>query len=155
MGSMAGKSPWICQAMDRVERQGKVRLFCFPAAGMGAWVFHKWEEGLPDFVEVMPVEFPGRGSRMGEGCVEDMGSLAAKIVSDLLPVLEEMPFAMFGHSMGAFVAFEVCVLLRRLGGVGPMKLFVSGCRAPHLKDCDPVKLGDLDYDQFWAGFARR
>lgn len=155
MTGMTDTNLWICQPVNRAARRAKLRLFCFPAAGMGAWVFHKWEARLPDFVEIMPVEFPGRNSRIGESCMDEMGTLVAKLVSDLLPVFEEMPFAMFGHSMGAFVAFEVCAMLARLGGVKPVKLFVSGCRAPHLEDCDLEKLGDLDYDRFWAGFTRR
>jgi medium-chain acyl-[acyl-carrier-protein] hydrolase len=64
----------------------------------------------------------------------------------LQPLFEQVPFALFGHSMGAPVSFELTRRLRRRGGVQPLHLFVSGRNAPHLRDTRPQrhKMSDAD-----------
>jgi medium-chain acyl-[acyl-carrier-protein] hydrolase len=86
---------------------------------------------LSPAVEVYPVHLPGRGARMRETPFEDLHGL----VDAFLPVMAEhldRPFAFFGHSMGGAIAFEVSRRLRRAYGVEPLRLFISGRRAPHL-----------------------
>jgi pyochelin biosynthetic protein PchC len=77
------------------------------------------------------VRYPGRQDRFVEPCVEQMGELADEITNSLLPLLDR-PVALFGHSMGAAVAYEVAVRLEAQHGFTPTRLFVSGRQAPHL-----------------------
>src|SRR5436305_7322096 len=84
-----------------------LRLFCFPYAGGSSSVFAAWWRSLPNFVQLAPVQLPGRGNRISERPWRKLDQLADAIVEDLLPVFKEKPFAIFGHSMGATLGFEV------------------------------------------------
>ena len=107
----------------------KVRLFCFPYAGGGASVFRGWADGLPGSVEVRPVQLPGRETRFGEPAFTRLPPLVEALAEALRPCLDR-PFAFFGHSLGALVAFELARRLHRGHDVQPVCLFVSGCGAP-------------------------
>jgi pyochelin biosynthetic protein PchC len=117
------------------RRQGrlsvpKVRLVCLPHAGGAASLYQNWSGGLPLEVEVLAARYPGRQDRFLEPCVETMAALADRLTEALVPYLGE-PLALFGHSLGADVAYEVTVRLERRYGIRPRHLFVSGALAPH------------------------
>jgi medium-chain acyl-[acyl-carrier-protein] hydrolase len=113
-----------------------VRLFCFPFAGGGASAYRLWQQHLPAGIEVWPVEYPGHETRFREPAFDNAGDLAAAIAEQVAGA-DSLPFAFFGHSMGALIAFETFRHLRRSGGPQPLKLFVSGFAAPHLKPVRP------------------
>jgi medium-chain acyl-[acyl-carrier-protein] hydrolase len=101
-----------------------MRLFCFPHAGGSAAFFGRWLPWLPPWLQLCPVELPGRGSRIREQPLREVRELIAAFLGDVQPLFDR-PFAFFGHSMGAHLAFE-CV--RRLETEGPSRavhLFVS------------------------------
>jgi medium-chain acyl-[acyl-carrier-protein] hydrolase len=127
------RSSWI-QA-GRPRPAARLRLICLPPAGGGASRYRGWSAHLPDEVEVVPVQLPGRESRFNEPPIESMEQLVSRLADGLAGYLTR-PFALFGHSMGALIAFE---LIRRLrcSGVAPVHLFASGCRAPHLPSRSP------------------
>lgn len=115
---------------------GKLRLFCFPYAGGGAGLYRSWAEKLPAYIEVFAVQLPGRETRTREMPFTRMGAL----VQSLMPVIHELsdePFAFFGHSMGAIIAWELASQMKRQYGSEPIHLFVSGRRAPQVPDTDP------------------
>lgn len=112
-----------------------LRLFCFPYAGGGAAVYRGWADRMPGAIEVCPVQPPGRETRFGEPAFTRLGPLVAAATEGLRPYLDR-PFALFGHSMGALVAFELARKWRRDFGLAPVHLFVSGCSAPQLDDTD-------------------
>jgi medium-chain acyl-[acyl-carrier-protein] hydrolase len=115
-----------------------LRLFCFPYAGGGASVFHRWSEGLPGTVDVCAVQLPGRENRLGEPARADMLGLARETAAGLRPFLE-LPFAFFGHSMGARLSFEIARVLRSDDGTLPVRLLVSAGRAPQVpRDAPPL-----------------
>lgn len=109
----------------------RLRLFCFPYAGGSSRIFQNWPKLVPDSIEVCPLQYPGRGNRLREQPFNSITALAADVTKSLLPLFD-IPFAFFGHSMGATVAFEVARKLRRANKTLPIHLFVSGCNAPHL-----------------------
>ena len=111
--------------------QARLRLFCFPYAGGNSFIFCSWLNNLPADVELSAIELPGHGTRMAEPLLTRMTELVAAIASDLLPHLDK-PFVFFGHSMGAWVSFEVARWLQSNHDLYPMHLFVSGARAPQL-----------------------
>ncbi|MEV6877798.1 alpha/beta fold hydrolase [Amycolatopsis sp. NPDC051128] len=106
----------------------KTRLVCLPHAGGSASFFFPVSKALAPDVEVLAVQYPGRQDRRQEPFVPTIGALADAIAA-LLREEPDLPLALFGHSMGAMVAYEVT---RRLesSGPAPVTLFVSGRRAP-------------------------
>jgi surfactin synthase thioesterase subunit len=107
----------------------RLRLFCMPFAGGQASVFASWASDLGSDVELRALSLPGRGARFAEPALENLGALLDTIEPLMLPLLTA-PFALFGHSMGATIAFELARRLRRRGGPLPLHLFVSGARSP-------------------------
>ncbi len=129
MTAATAYNSWI--AFRRPNPQARLRLFCFPYAGTGAAMFRSWPDRLPAYVEVCPVQFPGRGTRLMETPFTRLLPLVEALGQALVPLLEK-PFAFFGHSLGALVGFELARQLRRQSGVQPVRLFVSAARAPQL-----------------------
>jgi medium-chain acyl-[acyl-carrier-protein] hydrolase len=107
----------------------RVRLFCFPYAGAFASIYLGWSRRLAGCASVIPVNLPGRGARLREPAERNMYKLAAQAVDELRPALQG-PFALFGHSMGAVLAFEIARTLRAASLPLPAFLFVSGAKAP-------------------------
>ncbi|MEN9568432.1 MAG: hypothetical protein RLZZ69_3628, partial [Cyanobacteriota bacterium] len=113
----------------------RFRLFCFPHAGAGASIFDSWSEKFPSDIEVISIQLPGRENRLEEATVTRLKPL----VQTLTPLFEEyldVPFAFFGHSMGALLGFEVARQLRRQSWSVPNSLFVSAYRAPQIPDLE-------------------
>jgi pyochelin biosynthetic protein PchC len=107
----------------------RLRLVCFPHAGGSASVYRSWPNRLPDDVELLAAQYPGRQDRLREPCVDRMDRLATLVTGALLPFLDR-PLALFGHSMGASLAHEVAVRLERLHGAEIVTLFVSARLPP-------------------------
>jgi medium-chain acyl-[acyl-carrier-protein] hydrolase len=122
-------TPWLVRF--KASPRARLRLFCFPYAGGSTHIFRRWPESLPDFVEVCAVQPPGRGGRLGEEPFKRLDELVDAAASALGPFID-MPFAFFGHSMGAMIGFELARRLRCLGAQAPEYLFVAACRAPRL-----------------------
>lgn len=108
-------------------------LICFPYAGGTPSVFHDWQRHLGEHLRVVPVLLPGRGLRLREEPYQDMDPLVRDVAHALTAHgLTTGGYALFGHSMGALLAYEVACALRRQGASEPRHLFVSAGRAPHL-----------------------
>ncbi|MBE6089939.1 MAG: thioesterase [Clostridium beijerinckii] len=112
-------------------KMGKV--ICFYYAGGSSLVYKSWAKADCPF-EFIPVELPGRGTRILETCIENFDKLIDELLPNLLKIIDEKPFYFYGHSMGAAIAFEVSYKLQRLHGRKPEKLIVAGRHAPHKKD---------------------
>nr|MBA3949306.1 thioesterase [Acidobacteriota bacterium] len=91
-----------------------LRLFCLPFAGGGASTYRLWAGSLPASIEVCPIQPPGREDRYAEPAFTSIAALSRALADELGPYLDT-PFAIFGHSMGALVAFETARALRRAG----------------------------------------
>jgi medium-chain acyl-[acyl-carrier-protein] hydrolase len=83
-------------------------------------------------VEVCAIQLPGRGARLFESPATSIDQIVQPLIEAFRPYLQT-PCALFGHSLGALVAFEFARRLRALD-VRPVHLFVSGRRAPHMPD---------------------
>ena len=124
-------NPWF--AWPKPHPQAKVRLFCVPYAGGGPQIFHKWPESLPPTIEVCSISAPGRGRRLAEPPFTRLVPLANDLAKSMAGIAHG-PFALFGHSMGAFIAYEVARRLWSERRILPVHLFVSGAFAPHIPD---------------------
>lgn len=121
-------TPWL--RISQPNPGAHLRLFCFPYAGGAASIYRTWYQHLPPTIEVCAVQLPGRENRIKEAPFTDAETLVQALIPQLLPYLDR-PFALFGHSMGTILAYELARQLvdRQLV---PTQLFVSGRRAPYL-----------------------
>lgn len=135
-------SVWLRCYAPRPHAAG--RIVCFGPAGGSASFFRGWPARAGEDVEVCSLAYPGRERRIDEPALETMEELAAAIAAVLAPRLDR-PTVLFGHSMGASVAYEVCARLERRGGRRPAGLVVSGRPAPRrnrLRPDDTAGLSD-------------
>jgi medium-chain acyl-[acyl-carrier-protein] hydrolase len=116
-------------------KQRRLRLLCLPHAGGGATFFQSWLECMHPEMELCAIQLPGRETRLSEPPFTSLRELVRALSLALRPLVDE-PYAVFGHSMGALVAFELCRELRRCGLPMPAGLFVSGRPAPHIVSSD-------------------
>jgi len=101
------------------------RLFCFPHAGVGPSVFRGWADQFATDAEVCLVQLPGREGRLRESPFESIANLMPALLADMRPLLDR-PFAFYGHSLGATVAFECARNLRRALRLQPEAHFCRG-----------------------------
>lgn len=128
-----------------------VCLVCFPHAGGSAAFYRPWRERLPARVELYAVQYPGRLDRINEPFLDRMGDLADAVTAAVAP-LTDRPLALFGHSLGASVAYEVGRRLSPVAGRAPARLFVSGRAAPGRQRPRSTHLADDDV--LWNELSR-
>lgn len=140
---MIAMNPWV-RIVPRPE--ARLRLFCFPYSGAGALAFRTWQDSFPAGVDVCPVQLPGRENRFREAPFTRMHALVGALVEGITPYLD-LPFALYGHSLGSLVAFEVARKLRAWGTRQPVHLLVSGCHAPQVqrRTAPLYQLSDEDF----------
>lgn len=133
---------WVARPVPRP--QASLRLFCFPYAGSGPTAFRGWPERLAALtdVEVLPIRLPGRESRLSEPPQVQLDRLAAGVAAWI-----DRPYALYGHSVGARLAFDLAREFRRRGRREASLLCVSGCPAPQLPVATPED-SELDDESF-------
>ena len=133
-------TPWLVRQPGGPRR---FRLYCFPHAGGSALNYRLWQSKLSPAIEVCAVQLPGRGQRMAETPFSDMPSLV-KALAPIIAQQSHLPFAFFGHSMGALLAYELARYCQLHALPTPKALFVSGTAAPQHRSPsqDLHKMGD-------------
>jgi surfactin synthase thioesterase subunit len=120
------------------------RLVCVPYAGAGTAAYRMFAQALPPWLEVWAVRLPARESRLHEEPLVDVTAVVDTLAAEFTgagpfgPAGDGLPFALFGHSMGALICFELARELRRRGLTEPAHLFVAGRRAPQIPDDLPA-----------------
>ncbi|HKS44196.1 MAG TPA: alpha/beta fold hydrolase [Amycolatopsis sp.] len=137
-GATARFKRWI--SVFHPAPDSPVRLVCLPHAGGSASFFFPVSKALAPAVEVLSVQYPGRQARRHEPVIDDMSEFADEVFESLRQ-LDDRPLALFGHSMGAVIAYEVALRMRRENLPSPVRLFASGRRAPSRHREDKVHLG--------------
>ncbi|MBD8498443.1 thioesterase II family protein [Paenibacillus arenosi] len=122
-------NPWLYRTTRKSN--AAVRLICFPYAGGSPSLYRSWSDAFDAQVEVVSVHLPGRGARLMEPPITQIDILVKCIAQGMLRVISEMPFAFFGHSMGALIAYELTRHLQEQYGLRPEHLFVSARSSPH------------------------
>lgn len=125
------------------QRGAHTILLTLPHAGGSAGVFRAWQARLGSTIDVRTVRYPGHADRFGEPLATDCRAQAQDIVDALVPLLDR-PIALFGHSLGALIAFEIAALLENGHGITPTRLIVSGSPAPHLPSKDALTSTSTD-----------
>lgn len=123
-----------------------LRLVCLPYAGGSASIYSGWAKALPANVELVAIQPPGRANRLSEKAHTRMESLVEEIYAAVSPLLE-IPYVVFGHSLGSRVAFELVRMMRRRGLRLPEHFIASGSPAPDLP-AHSKNIHDLPKEQF-------
>lgn len=144
----AGK--WLLLGGDSANRQ--VRLFCLPVGGGGCSQYMSWRGQLPAAVDLCLLQLPGRDGRAAEPPINELDVLIASIIEGIRPLMD-LPFCIFGHSLGAVVGFELARQLRARLGLDPVWIGISGHPAPCLPRRRP-KVSHLDREEFRIAMGR-
>jgi surfactin synthase thioesterase subunit/phosphopantetheinyl transferase len=123
-GTVGGLGRWFGAPAPRPD--ARAVLFCLPYAGAGASAFHGWAEALGALVDVQPLALPGKEGRIAEPPEIDVAAVATALAGRA----HQRPYAIYGHSMGARLGFEVVRELRRRGARFPLRLYLGGSRPP-------------------------
>lgn len=129
---MTGTAPVSERVLARFGAAGGpgTQLLCLPYAGGGAQVFRGWQERVPAGVEVTGVRLPGREQRFREAPLDTWPEALAELAAAVAPEAARGPYAFFGHSLGARLAYELTHVLTEAGHRPPELLVVAACRAP-------------------------
>lgn len=111
---------------------GKIRLFCIPYVGASASVFWKWSKTLDKSIELVPIELAGRGKRFNEPFYEDLQGAVDNIFNIIENEINDLPYAIYGHSMGSLLAFELYYKIIEKRRKAPVHIFFSGRYPPHI-----------------------
>ena len=127
------------------------RLLCIPHAGAGASSFNQWALLLPDWIELVKVQLPGREDRGSVELHHRLEPLVAALVPEVETLLDA-PLVCYGHCVGALICFELIRELRLRGHPLPAALFVSGRISPQRRP--DIYLSELEEDELVAGLQR-
>lgn len=131
-------------------------LFCIPYAGGNAAEFLTWQQFVHSSITIVPVDLAGKGSRKQEPFCSNMEEAVEDVYETVTAQLDGQPYAIFGHSMGAILAFELSRKLReRSSYPSPVQLFVSGRNPPHVpRRAEAPILHQLDDEAFMEELTR-
>lgn len=107
----------------------EVRLVCLPYAGGSAVVYREWQHLAPPWLEVCPVEYPGHGARLGQAPLKEVGHIVADAAGAVKGLMDR-PVALFGHSMGGLIAYELARWMVWEKSCPPVHLFISASPEP-------------------------
>ncbi len=128
-GSSSSREIWFCHRGS--VPNANIRLFCLPYGGHGASLFREWQEKLPSNIEVCPVQVPGRESRINETPIDNIEEMTDMLEKVLSPDIDR-PYAFYGHSMGALIAFRAAYRLRKIFPEVPAHFFAGAFRSPSI-----------------------
>ena len=130
----------------RQSNDAKLRMICFPYAGGNSSTYVSWANELPNSVELLAVEMPGRSLRFSEPAHRSMDRLIEDLFA-AFQMLSDIPYILMGHSLGSRVAFELMHRCKQRGVRMPEHFIASGSPAPHIKE-EPKMHYQLPTEEF-------
>lgn len=131
----------------------RLKLFCIPYAGGSATFYNKWIKYLDEFIDLYPVEFPGRGIKCRDSLCYSMDELVNYIYKQVEGELDNSEYAIFGHSMGALVAYELAHKIKNSGYEGPKHIFFSGRQEPDILERNGLSsLSEIEFKDAISGY---
>lgn len=124
-------SSWIVRPC--IRHSPRLRLVCLPYAGGGASLFRKWPQFLPEDIELLAVQLPGREKRLFDPPCSDLAVIVHKLRAALQNYLD-CPLGFFGYSMGTRIAYELARTLREQDNIQPACMFVAACKGPQIEE---------------------
>lgn len=118
-------------------KNNKIQFICFPYAGGGASVFYSWKQQLMDVADVLAIQYPGHESRFSEKPFTNMEELVRLIYKEIGHGISTN-CVLFGHSIGARIAYEFTKYYEQVSHNKIRHLIVSGSRAPHFQEKNPI-----------------
>ncbi|MFS1513881.1 thioesterase II family protein [Chengkuizengella sp. SCS-71B] len=125
-----------------------MKLFCLPYAGGSSAIYSKWKRHFNQSIEIVPIELAGRGTRIGESFYESLNEAVEDVYKLISGQIDSTPYALFGHSMGSKIAYELYYKIKNLDHNEPEMIFFSGSPAPHSKKTDKEQVHLLPNDEF-------
>ena len=123
---------WIVRT--KIITNPRKRIFCFPYFAGGASAYNTWQNYFGDEIEVCQVQLPGREERTGEAAIDDVIVLVKEIAGIIRPLIENVSFVFYGHSMGALIAFELENYIEKEYGLAAAHLIAGGWKAPQVEN---------------------
>jgi surfactin synthase thioesterase subunit len=125
-----------------------INLFCLPFAGGNKYSYRAYEKKAPPFLKILPVEYPGRGTRSTEPLLRSIDQLVNDVYNQLKQKFGEKPYAIYGHSMGALAAYLLTEKVVANGHPPPVHLFVTGAQGPNALSNEEKKTYLLPREEF-------
>lgn len=114
-----------------MSMEPKIRLYCFPSAGGTAQIYHSWFKYADAAIELVPIEFSGRGRRFPQPLFTNIADIVEDVFSMMQPDIDQKPYMIFGHSMGSLIAYELSKKFMQSGNQRPLHVFFSGRSVPN------------------------
>ena len=131
---------WIENRIE--QREPEIRLFCLPHSGGGASFYARFQEYLGEKIEVCPIQYPGHDTRAREPLIHTAEELAEAMLEGIIPLTEDLPYAVFGHSLGAIMAYETVKQIQEYELDLPKQLFLSAAGVKFIQPPVPVSRQD-------------
>lgn len=124
-----------------------MKLFCLPYAGGSSAIYTTWKNYVNPNIELCPIELAGRGKRFQEPLYNTIEEMVNDVYDQIKDDVEKDSYAIFGHSMGSIIAYELCYKLEEKNARKPVHIFFSGHKAPNIIR-DEESIHDLPNEQF-------
>lgn len=136
-----GSAEWLGKSGGGFD--AAIFLLALPYSGAGVAAFHAWTPALPPSVKLIPVRLPARDQRFGQPHSLDPEQIAMAIAERV-----DRPYAIYGHSLGARLGFEVIRALRRMGGPAPIRFYPAAAWPPDERDLLANEVDSMADDEF-------
>ncbi|HEY8780381.1 MAG TPA: thioesterase domain-containing protein [Mucilaginibacter sp.] len=126
----------------------KINLLCLSFAGGNKYSYRTLFDKAPSFLNIMPLEYPGRGTKITEHLVSDIHILVNELYGQVKEIADKEKYAVYGHSLGGLVAYLLTLKLMENRHRQPEHLFITGTDGPSSLSRLEKKRSLLPKDEF-------
>ncbi|MBD0284698.1 MAG: thioesterase [Flavisolibacter sp.] len=125
-----------------------ITVYCLPFAGGNKYSYREYMEKAPSFIKFVPLEYPGRGTRIKEPLVSDVHEIVDDLYQQISYQVDYVQYAIYGHSLGGLVAYLLTLKLRQRHHKAPLHLFITGTEGPSAPSRKEKKRYLMDKEEF-------